>query len=261
VTEPGPERVLPGRKLAASCAPEEAAVVARRAAVAFVSGDAAALRQVFSITSPQLARCTLPHGFMAGRRAEGRSVEVMGSGRLAVGRVEVRYHGASTIGADSFAVILQRERERWTAFAVTDEPVPDDLWPALDDLWPALDGLSVEPRGDGALPAVPRLVSPPDGGTIGGPEHMSLNWSIPDGAAAPAFQVCQVLLNEKDGNWPTIRFKVYPGEPRARSLSATGESLTGVRAHEMSWCVWNAGSDGRMAISEVRGYKWPAFAR
>jgi hypothetical protein len=181
-------------------------------------------------------------------------VEVMGCGRLAVGRVEVRFHGASTIGADSFAVILQRERERWTAFAVTDEPIPDDLWPALD-------GLSVEPRGDGPLPAVPFLVSTPDGGTIGGPEHRSFTWSIPDGAAAPAFQVCQVLLNEKDGNWPTIRFKIYPGEPRDRALSTMGESLTGVRDHEMSWCVWNVGSDGRMALSEVRGYKWPSFAR
>jgi hypothetical protein len=60
-----------------------------------------------------------------------------------------------------------------------------------------------------------------------------------------------VLLDEKDGNWPIIRFKVYPGEPRDRSLSTMGESLTGVRAHEMSWCVRNVGSDGRMAISHV----------
>jgi hypothetical protein len=125
---------------------------------------------------------------------------------------------------------------------------------------PTLCRLSLRPRRAGAPPPIPRLLSPPDGGTIGGKEYKSFGWEIPGETEPLAAQVCQVLLNSQQGrSWPDIRFKTYQGEPRARSLSTYNESLAGVGSEQMSWCVWSVGQDGRTSVSKVRSYQFAPF--
>jgi hypothetical protein len=86
----------------------------------------------------------------------------------------------------------------------------------------------------------------------------SFAWEIPGGGEPLAAQVCEVLLDEKGSRWPMSRIKVYPGEPRGRSLPASEPALTGSTSDEMLWCVWSIGADGRISASDVRHYRRPA---
>jgi thioredoxin-related protein len=250
---PGPETSLPGPVLPSSEGRDEAVAIARRAAVAFVSGDPNGMREVASVSSPQLARCTAPEDFRAGWAADAGAVEVRGNACIAFARVEIRYRGKSMIGADPFLVVLRRESAKWRAFAVTSDVI------CMTEL-PALCRLSLRPEPTGPPPPTPRLSSPVDGGTIGGKEHKSFHWEIPGESEPLAAQLCQVLLNSQAGrSWPDTRFKIYTGEPRVRSLSSDGESPTGLSSKEMLWCVWSVGPDGQISVSEVRRYQFEAF--
>ena len=250
---PAPDTSLPGPVLTGSEGRDEAVAVARRAAAAFVSGDPSGLREVASESSPQLSRCTAPEEFRSGWTADAGAVEVRGNASVAFAKVEIRYHGKNVIGADPFLVILRRESAGWKAFAIT------NVVPCTKELT-ALCRLSLRPRQTDAPPPAPRLRSPADGGTIGGKEYKSFHWEVPGECNGHAAQVCQVLLNsQKSRNWPDTRFKIYPGEPQARSLSTNEDSLTGIRSEQMLWCVWGVGQDGQISVSEVRRYQFPAF--
>jgi hypothetical protein len=161
---PGPETSLPGRVLPGSEGRDEAVAITRRAAVAFVSGDPRRLREVASESSPQLSRCTAPDDFRSGWEADAGEVEVRGNACVAFARVEIRYHGKNVIGADPFLVVLRRESAGWKAFADTSDVV------CMKEL-PALCRLSLRPGGTGPPPPMPGLLSPADGGTIGGKEY------------------------------------------------------------------------------------------
>jgi thioredoxin-related protein len=250
---PGPETSLPGPVLPGSEGRDEAVAIARRAAVAFVSGDPSGMKEVASVSSPQLSRCTAPEDFRSGWAADAGAVEVRGNASVAFARVEIRYRGKNVIGADAFLVILRKEPAGWRAFAVTNDVI------CMKEL-AALCRFSLRSGPTGPPPPTPRLSSPVDGGTIGGKEYKSFGWEIPGEHQPLAAQVCQVLLNSQQGrSWPDIRFKIYPGEPRTRSLSAYDESLTGVRSQQMFWCVWRVGLDGQISVSEVRKYQFAPF--
>jgi hypothetical protein len=85
----------------------------------------------------------------------------------------------------------------------------------------------------------------------------SFAWEIAAGET-PAAQVCEVLHDEKGSRWPMSRIKVYPGEPRVRSLPASEPALTGVTSDAMLWYVWTLGADGQISASDVRRYRRPA---
>ena len=249
---PGPETSLPGPVLPSSNGRDEAVGIARRAAAAFVSGDPGLMKEVASGSSPQLSRCTTPEEFRSGWTAHAGAVEIRGNASVAFAKVEVRYRGKNLIGADPFLVILRRESAGWKAFAVTNDVL------CMNQL-PALCRLSLSSRRIGAPPPAPRLLSPVDGGTIGGKEDTSFHWEIPDQGDPLAAQICQVLLDSQKGHsWPDTRFKIFPAEPRARSLS-TQESPTGLRSEQMFWCVWAVGQDGEISVSEVQRFQFAPF--
>jgi thioredoxin-related protein len=250
---PGPETMLPGPVLPSSEDRNEAITVARQAAAAFVSGDPAAMKKVASASSPQLSRCTSPEDFRSGWTADAGAVDIRGNANVAFAKVEIRYRGKNVIGADPFLVILRREPAGWKAFVVTNDT------PCMKEL-PALCRLTLRPRGIGAPPPPsPRLSLPEDGGMIGGKDYKSFQWEVPGESGALAAQVCQVLLDSQKGrSWPDSRFKLYPGVPRATSLS-TLESPTGLSSEQMFWCVWSIAKDGQVSVSEVRRYQFARF--
>lgn len=251
---PGPEMTLPGSELPDAAGRAEAAAVARRAVVAYLSGDPEGLKAVASQSSPQLTRCTKPEEFMRGWDVHANSVEIRGNEAVAFARVEMQLRGKQVIGADSVLVVLHRESSQWKAFAVTRDVL------SIKEL-PVLCRLGLRARGGPEAPPTPRLLYPADGGTIG-VGGKSFAWEVPARGEPLVAQVSQVLLNgEKSRSWPETRLKVYPGEPRGMSLlwSETVRNLTGVTAGQMSWCVWTIGKDGRLSVSEVRGYSSPEF--
>jgi hypothetical protein len=205
------------------------------------------------VSSPQLSRCIAPEGFRSSWAADAGAVEVRGNASVAFARVEIRYRGKNVIGADPFLVILRKQHAGWRTFAVTNDVI------CMKEL-PALCRLSLRSGPTGPPPPTPRLSSPVDGGTIGGKEYKSFHWEISGESDPLAAQVCQVLLNSQTGrSWPDTRFKIYPGDPRARSLSTFGESLTGVSSEQMLWCVWSVGQDAQISVSEVRRYQFAPF--
>jgi thioredoxin-related protein len=249
---PGPETMLPGPVLPGSEDRDAAITVAREAAVAFVSGDPAGMKKVASESSPQLSRCISPEDFRSGWTADAGAVDIRGNANVAFAKVEIRYRGKNVIGADPFLVILRRESTRWKAFVVTNDA------PCMRE-FPALCRLSLRPGRIGPSPPSPRLSSPEDGGMIGGKDYKSFRWEVPGESGALAAQVCQVLLDSQKGrSWPDTRFKIYPGVPRATSLS-TLESPTGLRSDQMFWCVWSIAEDGQVSVSEVRRYQFARF--
>ncbi len=249
---PGPEMTLPGPELPDAEGRAEAAAIARRAVVAYVSGDPVGLKAVASHFSPQLTRCIKPEAFRRGLAVVAESVEVRGNEALAFARVDMQWRGEKMIGADSVLVILHRESSRWKAFAVSSDIL------SIKEL-PAFCRLEIRARaGPGDLPT-PRLLYPVDGGRIG-VGGKSFTWEVTGDGAPLAAQVCQVLLSgEKGSSWPETRLKVYPGMPPGRSLlwSETAKYLTGVTAEQMSWCVWSVGQDGRISVSGVGSYLPP----
>jgi hypothetical protein len=228
---------------------EDAIPIARRAAVAFVAGDPEGLKEVASESSPQLTRCTKPGRLLQGREVFADSVEIRGNSNIAFARVEMRFQSKALLGADPVLVVLRREGAQWKAFAMS---VDVHSVRALPDLCL----LAVQQQSNPEAPRVPRLIFPSDGGVLGG-DCRSFSWEIPSGGEPIAAQICQVLLNWADvPSWPELRLKVYPGEPRVRSLllSETSKDLTGLSAKEMSWNVWTISKSGRISVSEVRRY-------
>jgi thioredoxin-related protein len=245
---PGPENPLPGPVLAGVAGRAEAAEVAARAVAAYISGDPEGLRAVASSTSPQLSRCTQPEAFRRGWVVETGEVELRGNEAIAFARVEMRFRGKAMIGADPVAVVLRREDAHWKAFSVGN----DVFWiRAL----PEFCRLAIGPTAGTHAPPVPRLLHPDDDRPIG-QGGRSFAWEVPAGGAPLAAQVGEVLLDEKGSSWPLSRIKVYPGEPRSRSLTvaATALDITGLTSDEMRWCVWAIGADGQIVTSEVRRY-------
>lgn len=246
--KPGRAVPLPGADLPGTAGRAEAVLIAKRAVIAYVSGDPERLRAVASPSSPQLSRCTRPPTLRTGWDVQAGSVEIRGNPAIALARVEMRFRGPSMIGADPVAVVLRREGAHWTALSVGNDP----FWLAA---LPALCRIALLPSVGPQAPPTPRLEHPDDGQPIGRAGR-SFAWEIPDGAGPTAAQVCEVLLDEKGASWPMSRIKVYPGEPRSRSLSldATMRDITGVTSDEMRWCVWSIGADGQVSTSEVRRY-------
>jgi thioredoxin-related protein len=248
----GPEMTLPGPELLDAERRAEAAAVARRAVVAYMSGDSMGLKAVASPSSPQLTCCTKPDEFWQGRAVVADSVEVRGNEAVAFARVDMQWRGKKMVGADSVLVILRREDARWKAFAVSSDILSIKELPALC----RLEFRAGTGQGDHSAP---RLLYPIGGGRIG-VGGTSFAWEVPGEDGALAAQVCQVLLNrEKGSSWPETRLKVYPGMPRGRSLllSETAKDLTGVTAEQMSWCVWSVGRDGGISVSGVGSYQPP----
>ena len=248
VLKPGSEPSLPGPDLPTTAGRAEAVVVAKRAVVAYVSGDPERVWAVASASSPQLSRCTRPPAFRRGWDVEAGSVEIRGNEAVAFAKVEMRVPGATMIGADPVAVVLRREGPHWKAFSVG-----DDVFNlrALPDLC----RLGLRPRAGPQDPSAPWLLHPGDSEPIG-QDGRSFAWEVPAGGEPLAAQVCEVLLDEKGSSWPSSRIKVYAGEPRGRSLTlaATMRDVTGVRSDEMRWCIWAIAADGRISASEVRHY-------
>lgn len=250
----GPEMTLPGPELPDAKGRAEAADVARRAVVAYMSGDPVGLKVVASPSSPQLTRCIKPEETRQGWDVVAESVQVRGNEALAFAMVEMQFRGRTMTGADPVLVILRREDSRWKTFAVSRDVL------SIKEL-PVLCRLNLGARVGPEAPPTPRLVYPADGGSIGD-GGKSFAWEVPDGGESLVAQVCQVLLNgEKNRSWPETRLKVYSGEPRGRSLlwAETVSDLTGVSAAQMSWCVWTIDKNARLAVSEVRSYNRPEF--
>ncbi len=247
--EAGRETRLPGADLPAAAGRAEAVLVAKRAVIAYISGDPERLQAVASASSPQLSRCTRPEEPRRGWDVGAGSVELRGNEAIAFGRVEMHFRGKTMIGADPVAVILRREGPHWKAFSVS-----NDVF-CLSAL-PELCRLALRPPSGPQSPPAPRLSYPDDDKPIG-KDGRSFAWEIPDGGEPLAAQVCEVLLDMKGVSWPMSRIKVHPGEPRGRSLttSETMRDVTGVSSDEMRWCVWAIGADGRLSASESRRYR------
>jgi hypothetical protein len=251
ILRPGAEPTLPGSEVPRAAGRAEALLVAKRAAIAYVSGDPERLRAVASASSPQLTRCTRPEAFRRGWDVEAGPIEIRGNEAIAFARVEMRFRGKTITGADPVAVVLRREGPRWKAFSVGHDVYDVD---ALPDLC----RLALRPLANPQPPPTPRLVYPDDGGPIG-PGGRAFAWDVPAGGEPLAAQVGEVLLDEAGASWPSSRIRVYPGEPRDRAIPLDEPALLGVTSAQMRWCVWTIGVDGRISASEVRRYRRARF--
>ncbi len=247
---PGPYVPLPGSDLADSAGRLEAEDLARRTVAAFLGGDAAGLKSAASADSPQLTRCVRPEDVRLGRSVTVSSVEVRGNASIAFARVEARWRGPNSIGADPVLAVLRHEGAGWKAFAVSADIV------TLREL-PALCHLELREAAGISPPPTPRLLEPADGAPIGA-EGRSFAWEVASKEPMAA-QVCQVLLDDKEHGWPETRLKVEPGTPAGHALThaEASKGLTGVTSPRMYWCVWAVSQDGRIAVSDVRRYLWP----
>jgi hypothetical protein len=245
---------LPRAELAEAAGKAEAALVARLGVVAYISGDPEGLKRVAATSSPQLSRCTLPPRFRLDWKVETGAIDLRGNEAIAFAKVEMRFRGKGHFGADPVLVVLQREMSHWKAFCVSSDLVSIRALPALC----ALQFRS--PADRQSAPPAPRLMRPADGGKLG-EGGQSFGWEIPSADHPLAAQVCEVLLDEKDSSWPTSCIKVFSGNPPSRSLqwADTAQDITGAGAHEMRWCVWAVGVDGRVSPSEVRSYRRIGF--
>ncbi len=119
--KPGRETRLPGPEVPETAGRPEAVAVARRAVIAYVSGDPERLRRLASAISPQLARCTSPPEYRRSWDVDAGPVEVRGNEAIAFAKVEMRFHGKTAIGADPVLVVLRREGSHWKAFSVGED--------------------------------------------------------------------------------------------------------------------------------------------
>jgi hypothetical protein len=163
----------------------------------------------------------------------------------------MQFRGKTVIGADPVLVVLRREGSRWRAFSVSSDVFSVKALPVLCCL-----ELRTQASPHAAVPPAPRLLHPDDRGSLG-EGGRAFAWEVPAGGEPLAAQVGEVLLDERGSSWPLSRIKVYPGEPRSRSLrvSETGQGLTGLTSDEMRWCVWTIGAEGGLSVSEVRSYR------
>jgi thiol-disulfide isomerase/thioredoxin len=251
---PAPAMSLPGAELSAAADQTEAARVARAAVVAYISGDAEGVKRVAASSSPQLTRCTRPEPFRRDLKVETGAGELRGNDAVAFAKIEMRFHGKNRIGGDPVLVVLQRQRSHWKAFSVSTDLHSIRALPALSNL-----RFRPPANAQTALPS-PRLLHPGDGGKLG-EDGRSFAWEISDRAEPPAAQVCEVLLDDKDCSWPLSRIKVFDGEPSKHALLAadTAKDITGLSSHDMRWCVWSIGADGRISASDVRRYRGIEF--
>jgi hypothetical protein len=181
-------------------------------------------------------------------------VEVRGSEHAAFARVEIAYRSKERLGQEPFLVVLRRDSSRWRAFAVTNDV---DSLKAL----PQLCALAFRPSGGTEGPATPRLTWPADGSVLPG-SSKPLTWEIPRGGEPVAVQVCELMSDElgadtRGESWPYVTLKARPGERRAGSYP-TGNFATGM---PVRWRVWSIGANGRMAVSEVRGYDFADYKK
>ncbi len=177
--KPGPETSLPGTEMPEEAGRAEAVSVARRAVIAYVSGDPERLKRWASASSPQLSRCTRPPEYRRGWDVDAGPVEVRGNGTIAFARVEMRSRGKNIIGADPVLVVLRREGSHWKAFSVG-----DDVF-CLRAL-PALCRLELRTRsGTTAAPPIPRLLRPMTTHRSQGPAGRSPGRSPPGPSRSP----------------------------------------------------------------------------
>ncbi len=249
--KPGPETDLPGPRLPDAADLTGAVATARRAGVAYMAGDAEALKEVASEGSPQFARCTKARAWRRGLAVDVGPVEVRGGKDIAFAKVEMSYRGEEIWGADPFLVVLRRKSSRWKAFAASDDPETLQVLPDL--LSP------IHPRDDAVAPATPRLVWPDDRALLPDSQK-SLTWETPDGGETIVAHVCQLMSDEtgadtRGESWPYTTLKFFPSMTRGGRVP-TGEYAMGMPVH---WCVWSIGEGGRMSVSEVRGYDFADY--
>jgi Thioredoxin-like len=236
---PGPEIELPGPRLTAVAGRDEAEATARRAVIAFLSGDSRGLKAVASRHSSQLAECTRPGPVMQGTKAHAGAVELRGNERLAVAVVESMFEGDRIVGGDPIAVVLVHEEGHWKALVVClDTSTVKDAVPALCEIMARMDSSTSDP------PA-PRLVEPLEGQNLS-EEKPYLTWTVPSGEGPLLAQVFSHQYGDlaaKDASWPYASLKVFPAEPRQGKV---GSVLGG---SHMSWSVWTIGQGGQVAVA------------
>ena len=237
---PGPEIELPGPRLSDAAGSAAAETAARRAVIAYMSGDAAGLKAVASHRSSQLAECTHPTTWMR-MKAQAGAVELRGNERLAVGLVESTFEGDRFLGGDPIAVALVREDGDWKVLSICRDVV------TVKDAVPALCGMMARLDGSTSDPPEPRLVEPREGQEVG-EGHPFLSWTVDPGGGPLLAQVFTYQygdFGEKEASWPEARLKVFPAEPRHGKVAVLAE-IVGPR---MSWSVWTIGQGGQVAVA------------
>jgi hypothetical protein len=156
----GPEIEVPRPWLSGSAGREEAETTARRAVIAFMSGDSCGLKSVASRKSSQLAECTRPGPSMQGMRSQAGAVELRGNERLAIALVESTFEGDRFLGGDPIAVVLVREAGHWKSLIICRDVVTvKDAVPALCEVMAKMDDSTGEPPE-------PRLLEPQEGQNV-----------------------------------------------------------------------------------------------
>jgi thioredoxin-related protein len=247
ILSPGPELEMPGRTLPMDAGRDEAEGTARRAVVAYLSGDPARLKSVAARRSSQLAECKRPAKWIKDMRAKVGAVELRGNEWLAVGIVEATFESDRFLGTDPVAVVLVREDGRWKALVVSRDVV--NVKNVVSRLCPLLDKL----RPTNSQPPEPRLLAPLDGQTMS-ETLRELSWTVPAGGEPLMAQICEVRMgdaNEPESSWPDVRLSVFPAEPRNGKLNP----FLGVMGSNMSWGVWTIGQSGRVAVSPLAHFK------
>lgn len=243
ILRPGPEIELPGPRISESAVREEAEATARRAVIAFMSGDSKGLMEVASRKSSQLNECTRPGTLMKEMKAQAGAVELRGNERLAVALVESTFEGDRFLGGDPIAVVLVREDGLWKVLIICrDILTVRDSVPALCNILAGMSSSSA--NGD---PPEPRLVEPLEGQNVS-EDKPYLTWTIPTGGGPLLGQVFAYLygdLAENDASWPDARLKVFPPEPRQGKIPILAEVI----GSHMSWTVWTIGQGGQVAVA------------
>jgi hypothetical protein len=226
---------------------DEAEGTARRAVVAYLSGDPARLKPVAARGSPQLAECTRPGKSFKDMRANAGAVDLRGNEWLAVGTVEATFENDRFLGSDPVVVVLVREDGSWKALVVSRDVVNlKNAVPRLCQLFDKMHPRSSEPPG-------PKLISPLDGQTVS-ETHRELSWTVPAGGEPLMAQVCEIHggnIDEPESNWPDVRLSVFPAEPREGKLNV----FSGIMGSNMSWAVWTIGQSARVAVSPLAHFK------
>ncbi len=214
---PGPEIELPGPRLSEAAGSAAAETAARRAVIAYMSGDSAGLKAVASRRSSQLAECTHPTTWMR-MKAQAGAVELRGNERLAVGLVESTFEGDRFLGGDPIAVVLVREDGDWKVLIICRDVV------TVKDAVPALCGMMARLDGSTSDPPEPRLVEPREGQNVG-EEHPYLTWTVDPGGGPLLAQVFAYQygdFGEKEASWPEAQAESVSRRAPARQGRGPG---------------------------------------